>query len=373
MLRSKKLYYNVGCLIGHCMSIVCRVSKMNDESIKQELEAADRTIRQSPLCIRTPLLADCWAMFQSCWSEKMKNSAPSKLSLKLEHLQSFGSFKIRGVVNQMQHLPDDARSRKVKLVTMSAGNYGRAFAEACHRNNLDGLVVLPEFAPESRVQFIESKGLATERSSNIICRIKEHQNNGCLFLHSYDDPLLFYGYGSASKEIFEDEPLVDVIVTGCGGGGFLSGVALDAKLRNPGCEIYGVEPCNANAMHRSFELGEAFVLPPNSRSIASGLSAPSAGEHAYRVCREKVKEIILVTEEEIKKAVHALYDHGLLVEPAGSAVFAALMCDKIPDIANKNVVLVLSGRNMTANELFNMHNVPAEVIAEMPSESPAKQ
>ena len=42
-----------------------------------------------------------------------------------------------------------------RLVTMSAGNYGRSFTEACVKYGLEGTILLPDFAPDSRVQFIE--------------------------------------------------------------------------------------------------------------------------------------------------------------------------------------------------------------------------
>ena len=38
---------------------------------------------------------------------------------------------------------------------MSAGNYGRSFTEACVKYGLEGTILLPDFAPDSRVQFIE--------------------------------------------------------------------------------------------------------------------------------------------------------------------------------------------------------------------------
>ena len=35
-----------------------------------------------------------------------------------------GSFKIRGIINQFHHAPDNVKNGNQELVTMSAGNYG---------------------------------------------------------------------------------------------------------------------------------------------------------------------------------------------------------------------------------------------------------
>lgn len=55
----------------------------------------------------------------------------------------------------------------------------------------------------------------------------------------------------ASLEIFEDLPDTEVLVTCCGGGGFLAGTSSAAKLLSPNCRIYGVEP-ETGAMHLVF-------------------------------------------------------------------------------------------------------------------------
>lgn len=267
-------------------------------------------------------------------------------------MQNFGSFKIRGIVNQFHHLPDYVFKGETQLITMSAGNYGRSFAEACEAFGAKGRVLLPHTAPIDRSIYIEKKGLITERlnASELPDRVKYYQEKGFISMHPFDDPYLIYGYASISKEIFDDQPQTDVIVTGCGGGGLLSGVAYGAKSRNPKCLIYGVEPITANCMFRSFEAGKPMPLP-DSKSIASGLSPPYAGTNAYAICKDRVEQIILVSEEEIRAAVKALYGKGLVVEPAGCAAFAALMYHKIPNIANKHVALILTGRNISIDEL----------------------
>lgn len=77
------------------------------------------------------------------------------------------------------------------------------------------------------------------------------------------------------------------------------------------------------------------------------------GRLPYELCKSYVEGIVLVSEEEIKAAVSTLYGSGLVVEPSGSAAFAAILNNKIPDLEGKNIVCVLSGGNIGKDELAN--------------------
>ena len=43
------------------------------------------------------------------------------------------------------------------------------------------------------------------------------------------------------------------------------------------------------------------------------------------------------------------------MEPAGSAAFAAVMFNKVPDLENKRVVVILTGRNVGVDELKSIY------------------
>lgn len=79
----------------------------------------------------------------------------------------------------------------------------------------------------------------------------------------------------------------------------------------------------------------------------------TSGVLPYELCQRYVEEIVLVTDEEIKAAVSTLYKAGLVVEPSGTAAFAAIVNNRIPDIDDKNVVVILSGGNIGKDELSN--------------------
>ncbi|KAM9327510.1 L-threonine dehydratase catabolic TdcB-like isoform 1-T2 [Pholidichthys leucotaenia] len=307
------------------------------------LEEARKTVRRSPLgVIKTPMIP--------CCQTTLPLSITCNIQLKLENLQRTGSFKIRGVANQFARRPMGGH-----FVTISAGNYGKAFAYASKHYGTKGKVVMPETAPESRSRLIQSFGVDVERVPtsclmNVVNRCVQEEN--MTFLHSYDDLDLIAGHASLGLEVLEAMPEPDVVVVCCGGGGLLGGVSAAIKLS--GCDktrIYGVEPEGACTMYKSFI--EKKPVGMDTKSIASGLAPPFAGRLPYELCQHYVEGIILVSDEEIKAAVSTLYRSGLVVEPSGSAAFAAIINNKIPELEEKNIVCIISGGNIGKDELAN--------------------
>uniref|UniRef100_A0A3Q3FDB4 L-serine deaminase n=1 Tax=Kryptolebias marmoratus TaxID=37003 RepID=A0A3Q3FDB4_KRYMA len=301
------------------------------------LKEARETVRTSPLgVIRTPMIP---------WSRTtLPPSAGCSVQLKLENMQRT-SFKIRGVANQFARRPRGGR-----FVTVSAGNYGKSFAFASKHYGSKGKVVMPETAPESRAVLIQSFGVEVERvpTSSLMTAVNRCvQDDNMTFLHSFDDLDLIAGH-ALGLELLEEAPDPDVVVVCCGGGGLLAGVAAAIKLS--GCDktrIYGVEP-EGCTMYKSFI--EKKPVGMDVKSIAAGLAPPFA-RLPFELCQRYVEQIVLVSDDEMKAAVSALYGAGLVVEPSGSATFAALLHGRIPDLEGREVVCVLSGGNIGKDEL----------------------
>ncbi|XP_043944323.1 serine racemase isoform X2 [Protopterus annectens] len=308
----------------------------------QMLQDAREKVKNSPLhVVRTPVV--------NINQTALLHHPSCDLFLKLENLQTTGSFKIRGVANQFA-----GRPRGGQFVTMSAGNYGKAFAYALKEYSSKGKVVMPETAPSSRAAIIASYGADVERVPQESLQLAVDNNvreHNMTFLHSFDDVDLMAGHGSLGFEILEDVPNLDVIVISCGGGGLLAGVSAAVKLQCPNVRIYGVEPEGACTMFRSFAEGKAVSM--SVKTIAAGLAPPCAGSICYNICKEHVEDIVLVSDNDIRVAVSVLYNIGLVVEPSGAAGFAAVLGNKIPDVSNKRVVVVISGRNISLEELHD--------------------
>ena len=314
------------------------------------IEAAARIIRSSKHVVRTPLIKVDPTRFGV--------SPDVTLYLKLEGMQNAGSFKIRGVVNQMINLSKaaEAPNGSKRLVTMSAGNYGRSFAYMCKELGFKAKVVMPLTAPQNRVDVINSYGVDVEKlpSSEMMSRVDRCvADEGMVFMHPFDDALLIAGHGSLGLEVVQDLPDVDVIVVCCGGGGLLAGVAAAVKLSGNEAKVFGVEPEGACTMYLSMKEGKA-MSKSDAKSVAGGLAPPFAGKVPYSVVKQHVEEVVLVSDSEIIDAVRTLYQNGIVAEPSGAASLAALRCNKIGDVGGKKVVLTISGSNVSPQELSEL-------------------
>lgn len=311
----------------------------------QDIKEAIALQNESEHVVRTPMLKQVQDVF-----EVDKSIA---LNLKLENMQVTGSFKTRGFITMMNNLPEGYGTNEKKLLTMSAGNAGKAFAFLTSKMGLKGKVLMPETAPINRVYLIQSYGVEVERmpSTKLHAGVEKcEKEENMLYLHSFDDIKLIQGHASAGMEILEDVPDPDVIVVCCGGGGLVSGIAAAVKLSGHlDCRIYGVEPEGSRTMFESYKAGKPVGM--EVKSVAAGLSPPYSGPNTYRHCKKYVKDILLVSDTEILQGMFQLQKHGLMVEPSGAAAFAALYHGKVPDVKGKKVVVVITGGNVTPEEL----------------------
>jgi threonine dehydratase len=169
------------------------------------------------------------------------------------------------------------------------------------------------------------------------------QETGRPLVHPFDDPFTIAGQGTVGLELLEDIPDATVIVVPVGGGGLVSGIALAAEGRR----VVAVEPELSDALHRGLEAGEPVPVKPTS--MADGLSAPFAGEHAIRICQALGVESVLVTEDELADGMRFLYRRAKLAcEPAAAAGVAALLTGKVTVEPGDTVVAVVSGGNVVA-------------------------
>lgn len=295
-----------------------------------DIKKAREILNSSPDIVNTPLL---------CHVQNWFPFLPQDMDLyiKMENAQTTGSFKIRGVTNQMEHLPSEVKDGTKTPFSFSAGNYGKAFSYCLSKKGLKGLILLPHTAPDDRVETIKSYGMEAKKvpSEKILEYVDQHVTQGYTLLHSIDDVNLVKGYGSIGLEILEVVPDPDIVVVCCGGGGLVAGIAAGLKLSGcDRCRIYAVEPTGAPTMYESFKAGHVVTIT-SVKSIATGLMPPAAGSIPYQLCKKYVEEVILVSDEEMVECMKQLYSRGLKVEPAGSAAMTALLTGKIKDISGK--------------------------------------
>lgn len=267
------------------------------------------------------------------------------LFLKCENLQRTGAFKVRGALWCLAGL--DAEAKRRGVVTISAGNHAQAVAWAAREMGVAATVVMPRGASEIKITASEGYGARViVHGSAMEAFQRAHaiaEDEGLAFVHPFDDPRVVAGHASVGLEILEQCREVSTIVVPVGGGGLISGVAvacLESKVT-----IVGVEPEGADAMCRSLEAGTPVHLDTVS-SIADGLAAPMAGVLNFEIVRERVQDVVRVSDEEISEAMGLILNRTkMVVEPAAAAGVAALLSGKVPRMTGP-VVALLSGGNV---------------------------
>jgi threonine dehydratase len=266
-----------------------------------------------------------------------------EVHLKAELFQRTGSFKPRGVLTKLASLSADERARGV--IGISAGNHAQALAYCSALEGVDCLVVMWTGASEQKIAATRAYGaevdLAARGPGDAFGRLAVLlEETGRTLVHPFDDPLVIAGQGTVGLEIVEDVPETAVIVVPVGGGGLVSGIAVAAEGRR----VVAVEPELSTALHSGLAAGRSVPVEPTS--IADGLSAPFAGEHAVEICARLDVETVLVSEEEIAAGMRFLYTRAKLAcEPAAAVGVAAVLAGKVA-VGAEPVAVVVSGGNV---------------------------
>jgi threonine dehydratase len=250
------------------------------------------------------------------------------------------------VLNKLASLSPEEKARGV--VTWSAGNHAQAVAWAAASQGIDCLVVMSQGANPEKVAATRGYGAVVDLESPTHSEAYERllrliDETGRTYVPPFDDPHVIAGQGTVGLEIAEDVPEADLIVCPIGGGGLISGIATATSTR-----IVGVEPERSAAFTAGLAAGRSVHIDLQP-TTADGLAPPFAGELTLAVGRERVEQVVLVTEEEIAVGMRFLYARAKLAcEPSGAATTAALLAGKIAVEPGSTVVAVVSGGNAAA-------------------------
>ena len=281
------------------------------------LEIAEAHERVAPRIHRTPVLT----------SQTMDRLSGARLFFKCENLQKTGSFKIRGAANAIFSLSEEDARRGI--VTQSSGNHGAAVACAAAWRGTRAWVVMPKNAPKVKYEAVEAYGGSVALCEPTMSARKEmaakiQAETGAVLIHPYDDDRIIAGQATAAKELLEDVPDLDAILAPVSGGGLLSGTCLCARHMRPGIRLFGCEPAKADDAYRSMKSGQLQPLD-SSDTIADGLRAPLA-PRTFAILRRELSGVLLVSEEEIIRAMRMLWERmKIVVEPSSSIAVAPLL------------------------------------------------
>ncbi|MGC8949468.1 MAG: threonine ammonia-lyase [Thermoprotei archaeon] len=282
------------------------------------------------------------------YSRKLSRILGFNVYLKLENLQVTRAFKVRGGVFFVMNREDEAKKRG--LVAASTGNHALSVAYAANLIGTKAAIVMPYGVSKVKVDALKDLGAEIifygdvfDEALDYAMKLSSEKN--MLFVHSVNEPLLYPGVGTMHLEVIEDLPNADTVINPIGGGSGAASAVVVYKSIDPRIEVIGVQAEGAPSVYLS--LKECRITSTGyAKTIAEGLATSRTYEYSFNILKGKIDDVVLVSDEEILKAIKLLLDTvGQVAEPAGAASLAAAL--KLKDrLKNKNVVLMITGGNI---------------------------
>jgi threonine dehydratase len=272
----------------------------------------------------------------------------SGVYFKLENLQRIGAFKLRGAANKILSLSAEEAAHGV--VAASAGNHSQGVAYAARYRGIPATIVMARGASPSKVSATRALGARVllhgadfEEADEEALRLSREE--GLVYVHPFNDPLVVAGQGTVALEILEDLPTTRRIIAGVGGGGLLSGITVAAKEIDTAVEIVGVQPSGSDTLRASMAQGRV-VVGGRPNTFADGLATRHIGDLPFQIFEHFGIKAVSVDDRTIARAVFLLLEKAkLLTEGAGATPLAAVL--EHPELLeNGPTVLVLSGGNL---------------------------
>jgi threonine dehydratase len=289
------------------------------ELASERLEAARRA--SAELVRHTPVLT----------AASLSERCGGTIALKAENLQRTGSFKLRGALNKIRAVREDARG----VVAGSAGNHAQSLAYAARAHGVACCVFMPERAPVSKVEAVRAFGAEVhQRGTSVdecVSLAREHAEQAAMeFVHPFDDLDVIAGQAGLGLELLEDVPDLARVVVPVGGGGLASGVAAAVKQQRADVTVVGVR---------------AEARP--GETIADGIAVKRPGAITGPLVESLLADVVTVPEDDIAEAMVVLVERSkLVVEGAGAVALAALLTSAVAPAAGGTTVAVLSGGNV---------------------------
>ena len=279
-------------------------------------------------------------------STVLSQIAGTEVVLKYETQQFTGSYKERGALNRLLALSAEERRRGV--VAVSAGNHAQGVAHHATRLGIVATIVMPVGTPFVKVARTRALGATVELVGRTFdeaaARGAELADAGAILVHPFDDPLVIAGQGTVGLELFVDRPDLDVLLVPVGGGGLASGIALARDELAPGCEVIGVQSERYPGMARA--LADDPTPVTGGATLAEGIAVARPGRITTALLRERMSDVVVVSESAIEHAVYSLLEiERIVVEGAGAAGLAALEVNR-DRFRGRTVGIVLTGSNL---------------------------
>ena len=291
---------------------------------------------------RTPILQ----------SSSINKIAGAEIYFKCENFQKIGAFKMRGALNAV--MSTKKQNLKKGFVTHSSGNHAQAVALSSNIANTKAYIVMPKGAPKIKIKAVRGYGAeVTLCENNEDSRVrtcnKIIKETGANFIHPFDNEDVILGQSTCAKEIYEELPDLDYIISPVGGGGLASGTILSTKFFSENTKVVLAEPQKANDAYESFT-NKRLIPVSNPNTIADGLKT-SLSEKTFKIILDGTDQIVTIEEEEIVNSMKLIWERLKIVcEPSCSLPLAAVLKNK-KKFKGKKIGLILTGGNVDVNNL----------------------
>ncbi|HLW03246.1 MAG TPA: pyridoxal-phosphate dependent enzyme [Ktedonobacterales bacterium] len=276
----------------------------------------------------------------------------AQVHIKHENYQPVGAFKVRGGINYLSQLPEEARERGV--ITASTGNHGQSIAYAARLFGVPARIVVPERANPGKVAAIAGMGAqiiahgATFDDARLHCEALA-QSEGYRYVHSANEPLLIAGVATETLEMLEDAPDLEVIIVPIGGGSGGAGACIVAQAVNPAIQVIGVQAAAAPAAYESWRTRT--IAQAANQTFAEGLATGLGFAMTQQILWEGLHNFIVLEEQEILQAMVWMIEYAhTLAEGAGASALAGAYRLR-EQLQGKKVGLICSGGNTSLAHL----------------------
>jgi threonine dehydratase len=285
-------------------------------------------------------------------SRTLNELTRAEIYCKCENFQRVGAFKFRGAYHALLRL--NPVQRTAGVTTHSSGNHAQGVALAARLLQIPATIVMPRDAPAIKRAATEGYG-----ASIVLCDAVEREavsarlvrQEGMTLIHPYDNDDIIAGQGTAAWELFDEVGELDLLFVPVGGGGLISGSALAAAARSPGCCVVGVEPAQAADANASWRTGEVVTLEDVPQTIADGLRTRFVGQRNLAVMRRYVHDMTVASEVEIAAALKFVWERmKIVIEPSAATALAPVLSGSY-DISGKRVGIIFSGGNVDVTDV----------------------
>jgi len=276
------------------------------------------------------------------------------VAFKLEYLQHAGSFKTRGMLNQILAGAERGGLPAAGIIAASGGNAGLAAAYAARELGVPAEVYVPQTAPAVKVAKLTKLGAqvvqaGSEYAEAYEAALVQAGVTGALFCHAYDNADMVAGSGTLGLELLEQLPAgFDTVLVAVGGGGLVAGMAA-ALPRH--ISVVSVEPASCPALHAALAAGGPVDVPVAGVAVDS-LGARRVGTIAYDLAVSSGISSVLVDDQAIVDARRQLWeDFRIVVEHGTATAQAALLSGAYRPAVGERVVVLLCGANTNPADL----------------------